>query len=73
MKNNVDLRVKIILLIIVNIWLFALIFIPILVDSMEEAGQYGDMFGTVNALFSGAALIYHICNYITKRRNRIAT
>lgn len=49
--------------VVVALWLFALIFGQIFFNSWTERGQFGDLFGSVNALFSGlafVALIYTI-------------
>lgn len=48
---------------VIALWLFALVAARFFFSSWEERGQFGDLFGSVNALFSGlafAGLIYAI-------------
>ncbi len=42
-------------IIVVILWLSSLILIPIFLDSWTNRGTFEDMFGAVNALFSGLA------------------
>jgi len=49
-------RVLLLLAVIVAVWITAWWGIPQLYPKRDEAGQFGDMFGAVNALFSGMAL-----------------
>jgi hypothetical protein len=53
----------ILILVVIGAWLFAPIAIAHFFPKLEERGQFGDLFGSVNALFSGlafASLLYTI-------------
>ena len=41
---------------IVTLWILAVVIGLLISDNLAEAGQFGDMFGSINALFSGLAL-----------------
>jgi hypothetical protein len=50
-------RVKLVLVAVFGLWLATPIVLKLAYCSIEARGQFGDMFGAVNALFTGAALI----------------
>ena len=61
-KSNIGLLTKMIILILV-IWILSAILILFGLDNWSDRGTFGDLFGAVNALFSGlafAGLIYTI-------------
>ena len=61
-KTQIGLLTKLILLVLV-IWILSIVSILIGLDDWSDRGTFGDLFGAVNALFSGlafAGLIYTI-------------
>ncbi|MDB4293251.1 hypothetical protein N9954_07550 [Maribacter sp.] len=59
-KNNIFI---ILITAVVVLWILSAVFIFVFLDSWTDRGTFGDLFGAVNALFSGlafAALIYTI-------------
>ncbi|MEP2935755.1 MAG: hypothetical protein ABJM06_14920 [Gilvibacter sp.] len=61
-KSKIGIFIKLIVFVIV-IWILSAVFIVLFMDSWSDRGTFGDLFGAVNALFSGlafAALIYTI-------------
>lgn len=56
-KKDSELNWKGMLKVAFWVWLTSGVIILIHTSTLEEAGQFGDMFGAVNALFSGLALI----------------
>lgn len=53
--NMKSLVIKVVIA-IVALWLITLIILYLTLPNWENRGQFGDMFGAVNALFSGLAL-----------------
>ena len=61
-KSNVGLLTKMIFLVL-SIWILSIVLIIFKLDNWSDRGTFGDLFGAVNALFSGlafAGLIYTI-------------
>lgn len=61
-KSNIGLLTKMIILVLI-IWILSTILIIFGLDNWSDRGTFGDLFGAVNALFSGlafAGLIYTI-------------
>lgn len=61
-KSNIGLLTKMIVLVLI-IWVLSTVLILFGLDNWSERGTFGDLFGAVNALFSGlafAGLIYTI-------------
>jgi hypothetical protein len=68
MKNNALLILVIISIIVV--WLLTPYFVPLLMSNCKDyssLGQFGDMFGVVNVLFSGVTLVFLV--YTLKQSN----
>lgn len=55
-------------LVVFLIWLAAWIFLPTVITNSETRGQFGDMFGVVNALFSGLAFAGIIFTILLQKR-----
>ena len=76
-KSNTGLLTKMIVLVL-SIWILSTILIIFGLDSWSDRGTFGDLFGAVNALFSGlafAGLIYTIVlqkQDLELQRNEIA-
>ena len=76
-KSNIGLLTKMIVLILI-IWLLSTVLIIFGLDNWSDRGTFGDLFGAVNALFSGlafAGLIYTIVlqkQDLELQRNEIA-
>jgi len=76
-KNNLSLLTKLIVLVVI-IWSSSTLFILLGLDNWSDRGTFGDLFGAVNALFSGlafAGLIYTIVlqkQDLELQRNEIA-
>lgn len=61
-KSNIGLLIKMICLVVI-IWIISTILIIFGLDNWSDRGTFGDLFGAINALFSGlafAGLIYTI-------------
>ncbi|WP_435623311.1 hypothetical protein [Flagellimonas sp.] len=62
-KKTTPPNLNILLLVVVGIWVLSAILILVFFDNWETRGTFGDLFGAVNALFSGmafAGLLYTI-------------
>ena len=76
-KNNLSLLTKLIVLVVI-IWSSSSLLILLGLDNWSDRGTFGDLFGAVNALFSGlafAGLIYTIVlqkQDLELQRNEIA-
>jgi len=76
-KSNIGLLTKMIILVVI-IWILSTILIIFGLDNWSDRGTFGDLFGSVNALFSGlafAGLIYTIVlqkKDLELQRNEIA-
>lgn len=76
-KSNIGLLAKMIVLVLI-IWVSSTILIIFGLDNWSDRGTFGDLFGSVNALFSGlafAGLIYTIVlqkQDLELQRNEIA-
>ena len=76
-KNNLSLLTKLIVLVVI-IWSSSTLLILLGLDNWSDRGTFGDLFGAVNALFSGlafAGLIYTIVlqkQDLELQRNEIA-
>ena len=58
-----------ILIVVVSLWLLTPFIIKgVIYSEIDKAGQFGDMFGAINALFSGLALIGVIVAIFLQRR-----
>jgi len=55
-KEAAPFKLASLILLIIIIWLCTLIGVCASFDSWAERGQFGDLFGSINALFSGLAL-----------------
>ncbi|MGK0175535.1 MAG: hypothetical protein ACI9AT_001922 [Ulvibacter sp.] len=76
-KSNIGLLTKMIVLVLI-IWILSTVLIIFGLDNWSDRGTFGDLFGAVNALFSGlafAGLIYTIVlqkQDLKLQRNEIA-
>lgn len=76
-KSNISLLTKMIVLVLI-IWILSTVLIIFGLDNWSDRGTFGDLFGAVNALFSGlafAGLIYTIVlqkQDLELQRNEIA-
>ena len=55
-KEATPFKLASLIMLIIIIWLFTLIGVYASFDNWAERGQFGDLFGSINALFSGLAL-----------------
>lgn len=76
-KSQIGILTKMILIVII-IWILSTLLIVFGLDNWSDRGTFGDLFGAVNALFSGlafAGLIYTIAlqkQDLILQRNEIA-
>lgn len=53
---------------VIGLWVVTWIFVPELYPGANERGQFGDMFGSVNALFSGLAFVGVVIAILLQRQ-----
>jgi len=68
-KKNITIGI----LIIILLWCISAILISTLIDEPSNRGVFGDMFGAINALFSGLALFGVIVSILIQQRELIET